>query len=176
MGGEVGVDSAPGQGSIFWFTVRLTQTPRHDAREGAADVDGSEAETLIRRHHRGRRILLVDDEPLNLEVIQCLLQDSGLIVDAAEDGMQAIDKVRETPYALVLMDMQMPNLNGPDATRHIRRIAGYETTPILAITANAFAEDKAHCLAAGMNDFLVKPFNPDQLFSSLFKWLDRYTA
>ena len=90
--------------------------------------------------------------------------------------MQAIDKVRETPYALVLMDMQMPNLNGPDATRHIRRIAGYEATPILAITANAFAEDKAHCLAAGMNDFLVKPFNPDQLFSSLFKWLDRHTA
>ena len=176
MGGEVGVDSVPGQGSTFWFTVRLTQTPRHDAREGAADVDGSEAETLIRRHHRGRRILLVDDEPLNLEVIQCLLQDSGLIVDAAEDGMQAIDKVRETPYALVLMDMQMPNLNGPDATRHIRRIAGYEATPILAITANAFAEDKAHCLAAGMNDFLVKPFNPDQLFSSLFKWLDRHTA
>ena len=76
-------------------------------------------------------------------------------------------------HRLVAVD---PDRTGPDATRHIRRIAGYETTPILAITANAFAEDKAHCLAAGMNDFLVKPFNPDQLFSSLFKWLDRHTA
>jgi len=67
----------------------------------------------------------------------------------------------------------MPNLNGPDATRHIRLIPGYEETPILAITANAFAEDRARCLDAGMNDFLVKPFNPDQLFASLFNWLDR---
>ena len=112
----------------------------------------------------------------NADLFSASLADSGLVVDAAEDGIQAIDQVRENPYSLILMDMQMPKLNGPDATRHIRQIPGYEKTPIVAITANVFAEDREYCLAAGMNDFLAKPFNPDQLFSSLFKWLDRHAG
>ncbi len=87
--------------------------------------------------------------------------------------MQAIEKARANDYALILMDMQMPNLNGLEATRQIRAIRDPLSTPILAMTANAFAEDKARCLAAGMNDFLVKPFDPEALFSSLIRWLDR---
>ena len=87
--------------------------------------------------------------------------------------MQAIEKARANDYALILMDMQMPNLNGLEATRQIRAIRDPLSTPILSMTANAFAEDKARCLAAGMNDFLVKPFDPEALFSSLIRWLDR---
>ena len=171
MGGAVGVESTPGVGSTFWFTVRLNKVPTYDTQDRPAAI--ADAETLIRERHEGARILIVDDEPVNLLVVQAFLEESGLIVDIAEDGVQAIEKARANDYALILMDMQMPNLNGLEATRQIRAIRDPLSTPILAMTANAFAEDKARCLAAGMNDFLVKPFDPEALFSSLIRWLDR---
>ncbi len=132
-----------------------------------------EAERLLRARYSGRRILFVDDEPMNLAVIRFLLEQSGLIVDTAEDGVQAIRRSTETIYAVIIMDMQMPNLNGLDATRRIRQIPGNDVTPILAMTANAFAEDKARCFEAGMNDFLVKPIDPDVLLSILLRWLEQ---
>ncbi len=171
MGGAVGVESTPGVGSTFWFTVRLNKVPTYETQARPAAI--ADAETLIRERHEGARILIVDDEPVNLLVVQAFLEESGLIVDIAEDGVQAIEKARANDYALILMDMQMPNLNGLEATRQIRAIRDPLSTPILAMTANAFAEDKARCLAAGMNDFLVKPFDPEALFSSLIRWLDR---
>ena len=172
MGGEVGVESTPGMGSRFWFTARLTKNTVPDA-SAPARVN-TDAEQLIRQKFRGRRILLVDDEPVNLAVTRTLLEESGLLIDTAEDGMQAIHLAREKSYRAIIMDMQMPRLDGLQSTRQIREIPGYRETPILAMTANAFAEDKARCLAAGMNDFLVKPVNPDLLFASLLKWLERH--
>ena len=168
MGGEVGVDSTPNAGSRFWFSARLR---RGDAAAGADDDAGVNAEALIRRHYRGQRILVVDDEPVNLEVAKMLMEDTALLVDTAEDGEKACALAATERYALILMDMQMPRMDGLDATRCIRKDPAYVDTPIIAMTANAFAEDRARCLAAGMTDFLVKPFSPNSLFEILLRGL-----
>ncbi len=169
MGGTAGVDSTPGQGSTFWFTARLKEPKRPEAI--AAPTEVADAEALIRQKYQGRAVLVVDDEPINREVAEILLQDTGLIVDKAADGSDAVAMAGKTVYAAILMDMQMPKLDGLEATRQIRALPGYRDTPIIAMTANAFAEDKARCLAAGMNDFLVKPFDTNTLFATLLKWL-----
>jgi CheY-like chemotaxis protein len=171
MGGEVGVQSTPGVGSTFWLTARLQKN--ESRKESASAVVNDEAEQLIRQRHHNQRLLIVDDEPVNLEVARLFLEDSGLLIDTAKDGAEALRQAEKTAYALILMDMQMPILNGLEATVRIRALPGYRDTPILAMTANAFAEDRALCLKAGMNDFIGKPFDPDVLFSTLLSWLER---
>jgi CheY-like chemotaxis protein len=171
MGGKVGADSTAGVGSTFWFTVKLKKIAvRHEAIriEPAEQVD---AENVIKQRYFGHRVLVVDDEPINREIVLMQLEAVDLIADTAEDGEEAIALARKNSYAVILMDMQMPKLNGVAATRQIRQIPGYQDTPIIAMTANVFAEDKAQCLAAGMNDFLTKPFNPDELFAILLRAL-----
>ena len=116
---------------------------------------------------------MADDETINLEIAKLLIEGVGLTVDLAEDGGEALEKARTISYDMILMDMQMPELDGLQATAQIRAIAEYRHTPILAMTANAFAEDKARCSEAGMNDFISKPYNPDELFSLLLKWLEK---
>ena len=101
-----------------------------------------------------------------------LLEDSGLLIDTAADGEQAVAMAREAGYAAIFMDIQMPRLNGLAATQQIRGLPGYLKTPIIAMTANAFAEDRARCYAAGMNEFLIKPFDPGSLFETLLRALE----
>jgi signal transduction histidine kinase/CheY-like chemotaxis protein/sensor domain CHASE-containing protein len=170
MGGRIGVDSQPGVGSTFWFTVRLGLAG--NAPAGHPAIPGEDNEAALRNRHGGARILLAEDEPINQEVTRELLELAGLRVDLASDGEAAVAHAGERPYAAILMDMQMPKLDGIDATRAIRAGGPNRATPILAMTANAFAEDRRRCLAAGMNDHIAKPVDPEQLYASLRYWLD----
>jgi CheY-like chemotaxis protein len=170
MGGKVGADSTAGVGSTFWLTVKLKKGGAAALALAATDVD---AEAELRERYAGQRILLVDDEPINREVAFMQLEDAGLLVETAVDGEEAVAMARKTRYAAIFMDMQMPKLNGVEATQQIRQLPGYQDIPIIAMTANAFAEDKAQCLAAGMNDFLTKPFIPMKLFAILLRALSR---
>jgi CheY-like chemotaxis protein len=170
MGGEAGAESTPGVGSTFWLTVKLKKRGNAVAAPAATEVD---AEAEIRQHYCCQRILVADDEPINREVALMQLEAVDLVVDTAEDGAEAVALATKNSYAAIFMDMQMPKLNGLEATREIRRLHGYRDTPIIAMTANAFAEDKAQCIAAGMNDFLIKPFNPEELFAILLRALTR---
>jgi CheY-like chemotaxis protein len=171
MGGDAGAESTPGVGSTFWFTVRLSKGEASRAPEVTSP--GEDAETVLLRDYKGRRSLLAEDEPINREISLMLLKDVGLAVDVAEDGVEAVELASRNRYDLILMDMQMPNLDGLDATRIIRALPGYAEIPILAMTANAFAEDKARCFESGMNDFIIKPVMPESLFETLLKWLKK---
>jgi CheY-like chemotaxis protein len=171
MDGQVGVSSQAGIGSNFWFSVRFTKAgPVVAEKPVAAPVS---AEINLKQHHAGKRILLAEDEPTNQVVTCALIELVGISVDIAVDGVKALAMVSQNQYDLILMDMEMPNMDGIDATRAIRRTPGHDDLAIIAMTANAFADDKARCLRAGMNDFITKPVDPEILFATISHWLDK---
>jgi signal transduction histidine kinase/ActR/RegA family two-component response regulator len=168
MGGDVGVSSQPGLGSTFWLTARVKRAL------GEASADGMSAEPLrevLSLRFAGLRILVVEDDATSQAVARGLLEDAGLAVDMVSNGREAVERVRTTSYALILMDMRMPVLDGVQATRLIRAIPGQAAVPILAMTANAFADDRNRCLAAGMNGHISKPVEPDVLYAAVMQWL-----
>jgi len=186
MGGEVGVDSVPGQGSTFWFTARLgllsqekvVRRPRSDPghapreRSQLSRVDHASTLESALAPLAGARILLVEDNEINQLVACELLRGVGFAVDVAENGALAIQQIHERhaeglPYDLVLMDMQMPVMDGVSASRLVRETYTEVALPIVAMTANAMQVDKERCLAAGMNGFVSKPIHPEELWQAL---------
>jgi len=171
MGGEVGVKTEPGKGSTFWFTAKLAKGEAIQS-DLSSEVNKM-AETKLKTDHRGARILLAEDNEINREVAIDILSGTGLQIDTVENGREAVNKVRDLTYDLILMDMQMPEMDGIEATKLILRLKGKENIPILAMTANVFEEDRRACLNAGMVDFVPKPVNPDSLFATIIKWLPK---
>ena len=135
-----------------------------------AGSTAGQAEALLRRRHAGQRVLLVEDNPINQEVADELLRAAGLVVDVADDGERAVELACSRAYDAVLMDMQMPVMDGLNATRTIRHRLGSGLS-IIAMTANAFGDDRAACLGAGMNDHIAKPVDPEHLYLTLLRWL-----
>ncbi len=175
MHGEVGVQSQPGAGSLFWFSLPL-ELPAASGPRAALPLSRNHIAQDLQQQFAGTRVLLAEDNAVNQEVAVALLSSAGLQVDVAEDGQQAVDMVQQRDYALVLMDVQMPVMDGLDATRAIRASARGRLIPILAMTANAFAEERQRCLDAGMNDHVAKPVVAEQLFATLRLWLSRQQA
>ncbi len=189
MGGDVGVDSVEGRGSSFWFTVALqrqartageppmsgTERPSQPAAAQAEVIDGRAPRPLLTRHSLASRdqvrLLLVEDNAVNCQIAQALLRQLGYTrIDVAENGHAALDAASRNDYDLILMDCQMPMIDGYEATRELRRLGC--RTPIVALTANAMVGDREKCLAAGMNDYLPKPVQARTLRSMVERWLE----
>lgn len=115
-------------------------------------------------------VLLVEDHPVNQMLATTLLKKWGHTVVLAQNGQEAVDLFPHSPWDVVLMDMQMPVMDGLLATQALRTLPGKEDLTIIALTANAFADDRERCLNAGMNDFIAKPFDPDEVFEKLVRW------
>jgi len=152
---------------LFDSVIQALSTGRHPLREASAT---STAEVDL-ASIRGARVLLVEDNELNREVALGLMEDAQFSMDTAENGAIAIQKISRQEYDLVLMDMQMPVMDGITATKAIRSDPRFQSLPIIAMTANAMDRDREMCLEAGMNDHLAKPIDPEQLFHALLRWI-----
>jgi signal transduction histidine kinase/CheY-like chemotaxis protein len=177
MGGEIGVRSMPGQGSTFWFAVPLPiDSELHPAGPPQATISTVRAAALDRSAQVGGRVLLAEDNIVNQRVAVRILEKLGYCIDIAANGREAIEAFRRIPYDLILMDCQMPELDGFAATEAIRRgEAPGEHVPIIAMTAGAMQGDRERCIAAGMDDYLPKPVTLDRLITTIDRWRRKTT-
>jgi CheY-like chemotaxis protein len=176
MGGEVGVNSEPGHGSEFWVKLPLV-IPMMPSTDAASAVSLPLMSADSRRERlTGFRVLIVDDNPVNLEVMGSVLKRSGAVTFTRSNGLEAVDFLRRNEVDMVLMDVQMPVMDGCEATRKIRKELGLATLPILAVTAGAMITERQSALEAGMNEFLTKPLPPARLINILRSYAERGSA
>jgi len=167
MGGQIGVNSRYGEGSLFWFTVRVEVAP-----EPVQAADPAAAAPVRKIEPKTARLLLVEDNKINQKVALLMLKNQGYSADVAHNGVQALLAIESGNYDLILMDCMMPEMDGLEATKRLRRLGDrYRSIPVIAMTASAFDDDRLACLTAGMNDFLSKPVNEADLASKLAFWL-----
>ena len=177
MGGEVGVHSAPGVGSTFWFTARLgisqRRTPElvRSANAAAAAMLDTARSAAAMQALKDARILLVEDNTFNQQIALEMLEEAGSSVCLANNGAEALDLLHQASFDCVLMDVQMPLMDGLEATRRIRSDPQLADTRVLAMTATATNDDRARCLAAGMDDFIAKPIQPALMYQTIANWL-----
>ncbi len=172
MGGKIHVASPPGQGSLFHFTLEFL-LPTQEEKTLYKDSDSSQPTLHYNKVEQNLTILLVEDNLVNQCLIQALLEDSGYTVDLAGNGLEAIEKLQKNKYNCILMDINMPVMDGLEATRQIRKQKQYTDLPIIALTANPLSGSKKECLAAGMDDYLTKPVDLQEFIDMLDKRINK---
>ena len=170
MNGKIWVESEPGEGSSFIFTATFGRGDESLAESRASSEKAIDKESL--RSVQGARILLVEDNEINQQVAQEILESVGFVVEIANNGKEGVEMVMASSYDVVLMDVQMPVMDGYEATREIRKMPEYNELPILAMTASAMVNDIEQATKEGMNDHIAKPIDPPQLYSTLVKWIE----
>jgi len=170
LGGEIRVDSEPGKGSAFTFTIQLQNIHTGRQVEPSPAIQHGLLDSSLQKI-KGRRVLLVEDNDINQELVRELLLMQGVEVVTANHGAEALELLKENSFDQILMDCQMPVMDGCEATRRIRAQTQYRHLPIIALTANAMKEDRDKVLAIGMSDYIAKPIDPDELFITMARWI-----
>jgi PAS domain S-box-containing protein len=175
MGGSIEVESRSGIGSAFLFSLKMATAPAPDLREAGAPELSARIMEMAQQRFTGGRVLLVEDNDINQEIARELLSAAGVAVEIANDGKVALEKLHAADpnhFSLMLMDLEMPTMDGHATTIAIRSDARYDSLPIVAMTAHALAEIRDRCLQEGMQDYLTKPINPEHLYTTLGRWMN----